>query len=102
MLEQTPKSSDLSEQSQKLQVDFCTKSSMGAHMVDDSEIDPSKVCSGLFALITARLEDAHEMAVKGQATKVGSQDMGDLVADLRSMLDEVKVQIDAIELMNNS
>ena len=82
-------------------MDFRTTLSMGYVMADDDEIDPTKVRSGLFALITARLEDAHEIAVKGQAAKISGQDVGGLVVDLRSVLDEITIQIDAIELMKN-
>lgn len=67
----------------------------------DNEIDPIKVRTGLFALITARLEDIHEIAVKGQATKISSQDIGDLIVDLRSTLDEINIHIDAIELLRD-
>ena len=74
---------------------------MGRGMADDDEIDPIRVRSGLFALVTARLEDAHEIAVKGQATNVGNADVSELAIELRSMFDEISVQLDAIELMNN-
>lgn len=101
MLERALKSSRLFEMFEKLHVDFPASASMGRDMADDDEIDPAKVRSGLFALITARLEDAHEIAVKGQATKISVQDIGDLVVDLRSALDETTIHIDAIKLMNN-
>ncbi len=68
----------------------------------DDEIDPIKVRTGLFALITARLEDAHEIAVKGQAAKIGNQNIGDLIVDLRSILDEINIHIDAIDLIQDS
>lgn len=76
-------------------------SSLGAHMVDGNEIEPIKVRTGLFALITARIEDAHDIAVKGQAVHLKDQNVEDLIVDLRSMLDEIKIQIDAIELTSN-
>jgi hypothetical protein len=41
------------------------------------EIDAIKVRSALFALVTARLEDAHMFAVKGQARDLGRVDKGD-------------------------
>ena len=71
-------------------------------MANDDEIDPIKVRTGLYALITARIEDAHDIAVKGQAVRLKDQKVEDLIVDLRSMLDEMKIQTDAIELMNNS
>ncbi|WP_461454698.1 hypothetical protein [Parasphingorhabdus sp.] len=67
----------------------------------DDEIDPIKVRTALFALITARLKDAHEIAVKGQATKISNQGIGTLIVDLRSMLDEIIVHIDAIDLLRD-
>ncbi|WP_422344510.1 hypothetical protein [Parasphingorhabdus sp.] len=70
-------------------------------MADDDEINPIKVRTGLFALITARLEDANEIAVKGQAANLGNPDVSGLVIELRSLLDEINVQLDAIELMTN-
>ncbi len=83
-------------------MDFHAKSSMGWDMADtDDHVDPIKVRTGLFALVTARLEDAHQIAVKGQAANVGNADVGGLVIELRSMFDEINVQLDAIELMNN-
>ncbi len=83
-------------------MDFHAKSSMGWNMAGtDDEIGPIKVRTGLFALITARLEDAHEIAVKGQATKIGNQNIGDLIVDLRSMLDEINIHIDAIDLIQD-
>lgn len=82
-------------------MDFQASASTVVYMIDDSEIDPAKVRSGLFALITARIQDAHETAVKGQATKISGQDISDLVFDLRSALDEITIHIDAIGLMIN-
>ncbi len=82
-------------------MDFRKKSSMGKGMADDDEINPIKVRTGLFALITARLEDANEIAVKGQAANLGNPDVSGLVIELRSLLDEINVQLDAIELMTN-
>ncbi|GAB5487010.1 MAG: hypothetical protein Pars2KO_05800 [Parasphingorhabdus sp.] len=75
---------------------------MGCDMAfTDDEIDPIKVRSGLFSLVTARLEEANEIAVKGQAAHLGDPDVSGLVIELRSLLDEITVQLDAIELMTN-
>lgn len=101
MLERTLKSSRLFQVFEKLHVDFRKKSSMGKDMADGDEVNPIKVRSGLFALITARLQDAHQIAVKGQAANVGTADVNGLIIELRSMFDEINVQLDAIELMNN-
>lgn len=74
---------------------------MGRDMADDNEIDPTKVRTGLFVLVTARLEDAHQIAVKGQAANICNVDVSGLVIELRSLFEEINVQMDAIELMNN-
>lgn len=50
----------------KLHVDFSVTSSMDQYMANTADgIDLIRVRTGLFALITAKLEDAHEIAVKG-------------------------------------
>ena len=66
----------------------------------DDEIDPIKVRSALFALITARLEDAHVFAVKGQAKDLDAAVAKDCISDIRSILDELQIQLDAAELIN--
>ncbi len=64
----------------------------------DEEIDPVKVRSALFALITARLEDAH--AVKGQSRDLDAADARTLITDIRSILDELQIQLDAAQLID--
>ncbi len=64
------------------------------------EIDPIIVRSALFALITARLEDAHMFAVKGQPRDLDAADARDCITDIRSILDEVQIQLDAAELID--
>ena len=65
----------------------------------DEEIDPVKVRSALFALITARLEDAHIFAVNGQARDLDAADVKGRIIDLRSVLDKIRIQLDAAELI---
>ena len=65
----------------------------------DDEIDPTKVRSSLFGLITARLEDAYVFAVKGQSRNVNAADARNCITDIRSILDEVQIQLDAAELI---
>jgi len=101
MLEQAPKSSRLSAYLRKLHVDFLAKSSMAWCMANDDEIDPNKVSCGLFALITARFEDAHEFAVKGQPENANAEQIAGYVCYIRSNLDEVVVQLNSIELIKN-
>lgn len=65
----------------------------------NAEVDSIKVRTGLFALFTARLEDAHEVAVKGQSAKISDDQIAGLVGDIRSNLDEIRIHLDAIELI---
>jgi len=66
----------------------------------DDEIDPVKVRPVLFALITARLEDAHVFAVKGQARDLDAADARNCITDIRSILDKLNIQLDAAELIS--
>jgi len=65
----------------------------------DDEIDPIKVRSALFALITARLEDAHMFAVKGQSRDLNAADARNCNSDIRSILEEIQIQLNAAELI---
>ncbi len=65
----------------------------------DDAIDPRKVRSALFALITARLEDVHMFAVKGRSMDLGAAETRTVIIDMRSILDEVQIQLDAAELI---
>jgi len=73
---------------------------MGCHMANiEDEIDPTRVRSGLFALITARLEDANVVAVNGQATHLSTDLANTHINDIRSILSEIEIQLDAAELI---
>ncbi len=73
-------------------MDFHAKSSMGWHMTDtDDEIDPIKVRTALFALVTARIEDAHEVAIGGQSPQTTSDHIVEAVADLQSIGQEIEI-----------
>ncbi|MEQ8742360.1 hypothetical protein [Parasphingorhabdus sp.] len=66
----------------------------------DDEIDPVKVRSALFALITARLEDAHMFAVKGQPRDLEAADVTNCITEIQSILDEAQIQLDAVGLIS--
>jgi hypothetical protein len=66
----------------------------------EDEIDSVKVRCALFALITARLEDAHMFAVKGQSRDLDAAGAKDCISDIRSILDEIQIQLDALEIIN--
>jgi len=72
MLEQMLKSSGLLDVTQKLHMDFKVDPSIGSSMTNEDEIDPIRLRTALFALMTAKLEDAHETAVKCQSTKLNT------------------------------
>tara|TARA_R110002124_G_scaffold270267_1_gene438678 strand:+ start:2701 stop:3006 length:306 start_codon:yes stop_codon:yes gene_type:complete len=95
MLQQTPKSSGLFARIRKLHMDFRAKPSICCDMAKiDDEVDPIKVRCALFALITARLEDAHMFAVTGQAKDLNAADTRNCITDIRSILDKVQIQLD--------
>lgn len=56
------------------------------------------VTSGLFGLITAKLEDAHGVSIIGQGnlTDVGRQM---IVNELRTARDEIAILLSAVELL---
>ena len=74
-------------------------SSAGFITVIDDEIDPIRVRTGLFALITARLEDSNDAATKGQLTHLNDQQVKVCLAETESNLDEIQVQLEAISLI---
>lgn len=67
---------------------------------NDEKVDTIKVRTGLFAIITARLEDASVFAVKGQSRGLNTADGRNYITDIRSILDEVQIQLDAVELID--
>lgn len=66
---------------------------------NDTEIDDIAMRTGLFASITVRLEDAHEMAVTGQSSKIDEQLVSDLSSDLESNLDEIRILLSAVAIV---
>lgn len=64
-------------------------------MANEDEIDAIKVRGALFALITARLEDAHLIAVKGQSSKADQKLISQLTSDLEGILEEVRILLNA-------
>jgi len=69
-------------------------------MTNEDEIDAIKVRGALFALITARLEDAHEIAVKGQSSKAGQQLISQLTNDLEGNLEEIRILLNASTIVS--
>lgn len=102
MLEQTLQSSGLSLIVQKLLLDLREGMSVVGCMADQDEIDAVKVRGALFALITARLEDAHDIAVRGQSSKADLQLISQLTNDLEGNLEEIRILLNASVIVSES
>lgn len=59
----------------------------------------AKVMSGLFGLVAATLEDAHNASVVGQGTNVPDEERQAAVNNLRTAQDEIAILLSAIELI---
>lgn len=68
----------------------------GLRMVQNDEIERRADVPALFADITALLEDAHEIATRGQNSKLEQADYLKAVGDLGKMLDQVRLLSGAI------
>jgi len=69
-------------------------------MNNNEKFDAVKVRCALFALITARLEDAHEIAVRGQSSKADQLLISQLTSDLEGNLDEIRILLNASMLVS--
>ncbi len=65
-------------------------------MINLDEIDPQNARSGLFALITARLEDAHEIAVRGQRNEIDQSETSQLLDELIDQTNQIEILLMAI------
>lgn len=99
MLEQTLQSSGLSAIIQKLLLDLREVTSFVGCMDIDEKLDAIKVRGALFALITARLEDAHKIAVKGQSSKAEQELISQVTSDLEGNLEEIRILLNASVLV---
>lgn len=99
MLEQTLKSSCLSANTQKLLLDLREKPHLAECMESGDKFDAIKVRGGLFALITARLEDADEIAVRGQSSKNDQRLISQLTNDFEANLDEIRILLNGYALV---
>ena len=100
MLEQTLQSSAFSAKNGKLLLDLREETSLVGCMANEDEIDAIKVRGALFALITARLEDAHEIAVRGQSSKADRELISQLTSDLEGNLEEIRILLNASALVS--
>jgi len=102
MLEQTLQSSGLSAKNEKLLLDLREEMSLVGCMANEDEIDAIKVRGALFALITARLEDAHEIAVRGQSLKADRELISQITKDLEGNLEEIRILLNASVLVSEA
>tara|TARA_R110002124_G_scaffold164209_2_gene331549 strand:+ start:2712 stop:3035 length:324 start_codon:yes stop_codon:yes gene_type:complete len=102
MLEQTLQSSGLFAIIQKLLLDLREQTSVVGYMQSDDTFDAIEVRGALFALITARLEDAHEIAVTGQSSKADQQLISQLTNDLEGSLEEIRILLNASMIVSQS
>ncbi|WP_337658807.1 hypothetical protein [Sphingorhabdus sp. Alg231-15] len=65
-------------------------------MINLDEIDPRKARSGLFALLTARIEDAHELAVHGQRSEIDQSEAMKMLDDLVDQTNQIEILLMAI------
>ncbi len=65
-------------------------------MINLDEIDPRKARSGLFALATALLEDAHELAVHGQGNEIDQSEVLKLLDGLVDQTNQIEILLMAI------
>ena len=68
----------------------------GQNMTDNDEIEEPTNIPVLFAEITALLEDAHEIAVQGQNSKLERLDYLSAVGELGKMLDLIRALSETI------
>ena len=65
----------------------------------DVQINKAEVISGLFGLITATLEDAHDASVTGQGSNRSDEEQRAANNSLRTVQDAIAILVSAIELI---
>jgi len=85
---------------QKLLLDLREETSVVGSMESDDKFDAIKVRGALFALITARLEDAHEIAVRGQSCKADQELISQITSDLEGNLEEIQILLNTLALVS--
>ena len=68
-------------------------------MAIDDDMNPGAIVPALFAEITALLEDAHEIAVRGQNSKLSGSEYRSCVIELRHFLDQIHTLTGSVLLM---
>ena len=65
-------------------------------------MNKAEVMSGLFGLITAKLEDAHDASVIGQGSNLPDEARQTAINSLRTAQDEIAILLCAVELLGFS
>lgn len=67
-------------------------------MAIDDDMNPEATAPALFAEITALLEDAHEIAVRGQNSKLSTAEYRLCATELRRSLDQIQTLAGSVQL----
>lgn len=67
----------------------------------DGQMNKAGVISGLFGLITAKLEDAHDASVIGQGSNRPDDERQAAMNGLRTAQDEIAILLSAIEFISS-
>lgn len=67
-------------------------------MAIDDDMSSEATVPALFAEITALLEDAHEIAVRGQNSKLSTSEYRSYAVELRRSLDQIQTLAWSIQL----
>lgn len=68
-------------------------------MAIDDDMNPDATVPALFAEITALLEDAHEIAVRGQNSRLSRAEYRSCATELRYALDQIHTLTGSVQLM---
>lgn len=67
-------------------------------MPQNDEIQERANVPALFAQVTALLEDSHEIAVRGQNSKLEREDYFEAASEIRNKLDQIDAVSELIQL----
>lgn len=65
----------------------------------DKPINKTQIISGLFGLITAKLEEAHGASINGQGINTTLEIKQEAINALRMLQDEIEILLSAIEII---
>ena len=68
-------------------------------MAIDNDETPDATVPALFAEITALLEDAHEIAVRGQNSNLSEAEYHSCGSELRRSIDQIQTLAGSVQLM---